>query len=246
MCVSSLLDVHSDMDHNRSVFTLYGSKVLDDLKSLCVASFDLIDISKHTGVHPRFGVVDVVPFVPYELEQQPSELDLTDAVATRNEFAQFAAKEFGTNTYLYGPERSLPDTRRAIRAGALPSFSADRYFETRGAMCVGARSPLVAYNLIIDASLNDAAKLAKNLRGDKVRTLVFEVGGRTQLSANLVAPWSVGPIQFYEMVEEESKIIGAELVGLVPSYCITESSRPLELYGLSITSTIEARAKSHS
>ncbi len=240
-CESSLLDVHSDIDHNRSVFTLFGANVSNDLTLLCRESYSLIDISKHTGVHPRFGVVDVVPFVPYELGQGGHPLGLDSAITARNEFARFAAEEFGVNVYLYGPERSLPDTRRAIREGIAPSLQAGPSAPKRGSICVGARNPLVAYNLIVESDLADARKIAVGLRSENVRTLVFEVKSGVQLSANLVAPWLVGPIDFYEMVVAQTAIVSAELVGLVPAYCIKTSGRALQKYGLSQSSTIESR-----
>lgn len=239
-CKSSLLDVHSDIDHNRSVFTLFGADINNDLSSLCREAYALINLSKHAGVHPRFGVVDVVPFVPYKLGQDGHPFDLNSAITARNEFARFAAEEFGVNVYLYGPERNLPDTRRAIQGGVAPSFQAGTD-ESRGSICVGARNPLVAYNLIVKSDLAEARKIAIGLRSENVRTLVFDVKSGVQLSANLVAPWIVGPIDFYEMVAAQAAIVSAELVGLVPAYCIKASDEPLERYGLSPSTTIESR-----
>ena len=242
-CGSSLLDVHSDIDHNRSVFTLYGTTILEDLKSLCAESLRCIDIESHTGVHPRFGAVDVVPFVPYELGQDALPLALSEAIRYRDEFARFAAEEFGVNAYVYGPERSLPETRRSIRDGVPPSFGAKRYDIRRGSMCIGARNPLVAYNLIVEASLQEAKRIARDLRNERVRTLVFEVKEGVQISANLVEPWIVGPIPFYEKVEAMTIIKSAELVGLIPGYCLLATERPLETFGLAPASTIEARVE---
>lgn len=245
-CEKSLLDTHSDPDHNRSVFTLFGDNLEKDLKGLCESAFSSIDLAQHTGVHPRFGVVDVVPFVPYQLGQSAYPLDLDDALVARDQFSSFAAEAYSVNVYTYGPDRSLPETRRAIKEGGLPNYKANEANPHRGSICVGARNPLVAYNLIVDTDLVEAKTIAASLRSEEVRTLVFEVRDGIQISANLVAPWMVGPIEFYEMVAAKTTIANSELVGLVPSYCIKQNRRTLETYGLSSSSTIEAQYSSRA
>ena len=100
-----LLDLHSDPDHNRSVFTLAGE---DPARILAKSATAMFDIREHHGVHPRVGIVDVVPFVA--LDGSTFE----DAIAARDRFAHFAANELGIPCFLYGPERTLPFIRKQI------------------------------------------------------------------------------------------------------------------------------------
>src|SRR5438067_136640 len=116
----SLLDVHSDRHHNRSVLTLVGE---DAARDVTRAAVGYLDLRRHAGVHPRIGVVDVVPFVPLRGST------MSDALRARDAFASWAERELSLPCYLYGPERSLPDVRR----GQL-----DRLHPTAGACAVGA------------------------------------------------------------------------------------------------------------
>ena len=103
-CADELLDMHIDPDHNRSVFTLLG---IDAPRRLARQAVELLQLETHQGVHPRLGVVDVVPFVPLD----GSTMD--DAIAERDAFAQWVSSELSVPCFLYGSERSLPDVRRA-------------------------------------------------------------------------------------------------------------------------------------
>ena len=114
----TLLDLHRDPDHHRSVFTLAGpaDDVADGARSLAGATVARLDLREHAGAHPRLGVLDVVPFVPYEPGGLPPE-DLTAAVVLRDEFARWLGTELGVPSFLYGPlpggrARTLPDVRR--------------------------------------------------------------------------------------------------------------------------------------
>src|SRR5437762_2268446 len=101
---SALLDTHVDPDHNRAVLTLSGT---DAIRAVARAAVGALDLRGHVGVHPRIGVVDVVPFVPL------SGSSLSDAVVARDAFATWIFAELGVPAFLYGPERSLPEVRRS-------------------------------------------------------------------------------------------------------------------------------------
>lgn len=236
---SHLLDVHTDRDHNRSVFTLVGEDAPRDLATACV---ERLSLPAHQGVHPRLGVVDVVPFVPL----QDSTFD--DAIAARDRFAEWIATELGVPAFLYGPERTLPDIRR----GAWTSLSPDRGPVTphvsAGAVCVGARLPLVAYNVWLrDCDLATARTIASRVRSAQIRTLGLQVGDMTQVSMNLVDPMSATPADAFDAVARHAHGTGAvmshaELVGLVPQSVLRliPEGRWEEL-DLSADRTIESR-----
>ena len=214
---SDLLDLHSDADHNRSVFTLAGT---DAARVLAREALKMFDISQHDGVHPRVGIVDVVPFVALE----PSTFD--DAIAARNEFAKFASEELGVPCFLYGPERTLPYIRKHAFVDLLPDYGPANPHPTAGAMCVGARPILVAYNIRLkDSTLQTAKDVCKQLRSDSVRTLGLQVGPSAQVSMNLIAPEITGPMAVYDAVAALAPIDRAELVGLVPARVLAEIPR---------------------
>jgi glutamate formiminotransferase len=229
-----LLDVHTDRDHNRSVITVVGEAAA---RSVSTAAVLALDITTHVGVHPRFGVVDVVPFVPL------GATTMDDAVAARDRFARWFADELGVPCFLYGPERSLPDVRRYAFTDLAPDFGPSDPHPTAGATAVGARPVLVAYNLwLADADLDAARAIAASLRGPDVRALGLPVGPRVQVSMNLLAPDRVGPAEAYDAVAARATIDRAELVGLVPRAVLdrTPVGRWAEL-DLAVDRTIEAR-----
>lgn len=229
-----LLDVHTDADHHRSVFTMVGTRAPRILARAAVAS---LDIGSHAGVHPRVGVVDVVPFVALE----PSTF--ADALAARDDFARFAADELGVPCFLYGPERTLPDVRRRAFRDLPPDIGPPTPHPTAGAMCVGAREALVAYNVwLADAPLEVARTIAREIRSAEVRALGLQVGRFTQVSMNLVDPLRVGPEAVYDFVADRAAVERAELVGLVPSRVLAAIPRARwELLDLSAERTIESR-----
>ena len=146
----ALLDVHSDPWHHRSVLTLGGDDVEAAARAVAAAAVDLLDLSDHEGAHPRLGVVDVVPFVPLPRlgggRRRGADDDLGEALAARDRFARYAADELGVPCFFYGPERSLPEVRRRAFVTEAPDAGPAVPHPSAGAMCVGARPPLVAYN----------------------------------------------------------------------------------------------------
>ena len=229
-----LLDVHHDADHHRSVFTMVGTEAP---RRLARRAIELVDLSRHAGVHPRVGAVDVVPFVPLA----PSTFD--DALTARDEFARFAAEELGVPCFLYGPERSLPDIRRRAFTGLEPDVGPDVPHPSAGAMCVGARSILIAYNVwLASDDVNVAKAIAREVRSPSVRALGLSVGSWTQVSMNLIAPEVTGPEDVYDAIIARAPVLRAELVGLAPSRTLASINRNRwKELDLSPERTIESR-----
>ncbi len=233
---TAFLDRHSCTHHNRSVFTLLGEEAP---RRLARAAVEELDLRTHDGVHPRLGVVDVVPFVPLD------EATAADALAARDRFARWAADELDLPCFLYGPERTLPEVRRGAFTALEPDLGPLTPHATAGAVAVGARPVLVAYNLwLADDDLAAAKHIAAGLRGPAVRALGLSVGDRVQVSMNLIDPARVGPAQVWDLVAGETRIERAELVGLVPTAVLTAT--PQERWtqlALSPAVTIEARRR---
>jgi glutamate formiminotransferase / 5-formyltetrahydrofolate cyclo-ligase len=252
----ALLDRHRDPDHNRSVLTLAGAPdlVADAARALAVATVTRLDLRQHTGAHPRLGVLDVVPFVPYE-PGCPAPADLTVAVAERDRFAAWLASELGVPSFLYGPlpggrTRTLPELRRLAfgpaPGGLAPDYGPARPDPRTGATAVGARRVLVAYNVWV-SSVEVARRVAPLVRGPWVRALGLAVGSRAQVSCNLVEPDRCGPEPLYDAVavlaaEAGGRVEGGELVGLIPEAVLAAvpTGRRREL-GLAEESTVESR-----
>jgi glutamate formiminotransferase len=247
-----LLDLHRDPDHHRSVFTLAGESenVAQAARVLARASVTRLDLGPHQGAHPRRGVVDVVPFVPYTPGRMPSH-DLGAVVALRDAFGQWMSATLGVPTFLYGPlpgggTRTLPQVRRDAFSTLPPDFGPRQPHPTAGATAVGARSVLVAYNVGV-SSLEVARLVAPLVRGPAVRALGLAVGEGAQVSCNLVDPARLGPARAYDAVrrlveEAGGAVTGAELVGLLPEAVLRAipPSRWIEL-DLSTDKTVEAR-----
>src|SRR5262249_17897772 len=203
-----LLDVHSDAHHNRSVLTLVGEAAPRAVARAAVAASAR---RAPGGAPPRLGVVDVVPFVPL------AGSTAADAMAARDAFVAWIAADLGVPAFVYGPERTLPDVRRRAFAGLAPDAGPPRPHPTAGAVAVGARPPLVAWNLwLAGPGLAPGRSVAAAVRSPEVRALGLAVGGRVQVSLNLVAPDIVGPAEAWDRVAALVELAGAELVGLVP------------------------------
>ena len=211
--LNDLLDVHSDADHNRSVFTLIGTEAPRELASRAVR---LLDINRHSGVHPRLGVVDVVPFVALEGSADDA------AAAARDEFAEWIVDTHRVPVFLYGPERPLPDVRRRAWKSLAPDRGPNAPHPTAGAVCVGVRQVLVAYNVVLDSHDPDLGRrIANAVRMPGLRTLAFTVSGTVQISMNIVEADRISVSDAYDRVAEVASsfgaaAVGAELVGLLP------------------------------
>lgn len=215
-----LLDVHVDRWHNRSVFTLIGTEAPRQLTRRAVESLDL---GRHDGAHPRLGVVDVVPFVPLDTAT------MDEAVSARNDFAAWLAAELRVPSFLYGPNgyaptRSLPEIRRRAWRELPPDVGPHRPHPTAGAVCVGARGPLVAYNIWLREGDDwaRASEITSAIRSSHVRALTLRLGDRVQISMNLIDPTVVGPAEVYDRISDlcttrHLSIARAELVGLIPA-----------------------------
>jgi len=222
-----LLDVHCDPDHNRSVLTLAGPEgaLEDAVHAVARATLEHVDLRHHEGVHPRFGSLDVVPFVPLDQGGSPGRPgdDLTPALEARDRFAAWAGGELALPCFCYGPGRSLPEVRREAFAALAPDAGPPRPHPSAGACAVGARAALVAYNVwLTTPDVAVARAVAGAIRGPAVRALGLEVGGLAQVSCNLVDPFAFGPAQAYDAVRRRAEEAGAgvaraELVGLVPA-----------------------------
>jgi glutamate formiminotransferase len=229
--------VHQDVHHNRAVLTLAGSDVETAARHVARTAVEHLDLRAHQGVHPRIGVVDVVPFVPLD----GSTMD--DALAARDRFAMWAADALALPCFLYGRERTLPDVRRQAFRGLAPDRGPGQPHPTAGACAVGARPLMLAYNLWLDDGTAEVARaLAIAVRGEHVRALGLQVGDHVQVSMNLLAPFEVGPRDVYDIVGSSARIARAELVGLAPRALVeaTPSRRWPEL-DLDEDRTIEAR-----
>lgn len=229
-----LLDVHTDADHNRSVLTVVGEGAARAVAAATVLS---LDIRSHTGVHPRFGVLDVVPFAPL------GSTSLDDAVEARDQFARWVAETLEVPCFCYGPERSLPDVRRDAFLTLAPDTGPSEPHPSAGAVAVGARPILVAYNLwLTEPDLEGARAMARSLRGPAVRALGLATGDHVQVSMNLTDPIAVGPAEVYDRVADEMGVERAELVGLIPR-ALLERTDPRRWDELDVGEdrTIEAR-----
>lgn len=222
VCGGDLLDLHVDADHHRSVFTLVGEEAIRHLTRRAVQTLDL---GRHTdGVHPRLGVVDVVPFVPL------AGSNFADALSARQAFAEWVTAELAVPCFLYGPahgsltsERTLPDIRRKAWRSLQPDLGPMAPHRSAGAMCVGVRPILIAYNIwMSDSSDGDAVgRIARNMRSETVRALALRVGSGFQVSMNLIDPDRTGPQDVFRAIQEMSSDTTArfercELVGLIP------------------------------
>ena len=261
-----LLDVHSDSDHHRSVFTLAGIDGDDALIESLVAGIararDLVDLRRHEGVHPRVGAADVVPVVPLRSE------DMGRARAAALALGARVGEELGLPVFLYGEvgggrrpaffRRGGPEALQAsVDAGKLaPDFGPSRLDPPTGAVLVGARAPLVAFN--VDLATDDvevARAIAAVVRESGggfagVQALGLAVAGRAQVSMNLLDTTQTALHTVVERVTEEARrrgveVLRGELVGLMPaSVAIAAAAGSLALPDLDESRILELRLSS--
>jgi glutamate formiminotransferase len=260
-CADCLLDVHVDADHNRSVFTLVATTPGDVERCMWQLAEQVVqdaDDSWHDGVHPRVGVLDVVPFVALSATVD----DRARAVHVAHEFARRFAATRDVPVFLYGdadPEgRSLPFVRRDAFVRRQPDLGPGEPHPRLGATAVGARPVLVALNCELDRDdLELARRIAQDVRElggglPGVRALGIELASRqqAQVSMNLTALWATGVEQACTEVRRLARAAGAdvagvELVGLLPRAELDRCSDEFRRWaGLTDDQTIEGRLDS--
>jgi glutamate formiminotransferase / 5-formyltetrahydrofolate cyclo-ligase len=218
-----VLDVDPDPDHHRVVVSIAGQKVglLDGVMAAVSAAIEHIDVRAHEGVHPRVGAADVVPIVPL------GQSTLAGAREVAREAGERIWSELKVPVYWYGEHRSLAD----IRAGrANPDLGGPDLHPTAGAVSVGARLTLVAFNVLLPGmDVVEATALARSLRESKggmrgVQALVFQLsGGRVQLSMNLFRVDETPPAAVVvELIRRGIDVGEQQLVGLCPAVAAGE------------------------
>src|SRR5436305_9933404 len=235
-----LLDVSSNPDHNGTVLTFVGppEEVAEAAFAATAEAVRLIDMNEHTGEHPRIGAMDVVPFVPL------AGASMEDAISLANRTGKRIAEELGVPVYLYSAaatssaRKRLPDVRQGQYEGLKesiasperkPDYGEARMHPTAGATAVGARPPLIAFNVNLGTTnLTIAKNIAKGLRESSgglvnVQALGVDLAaqGMVQVSMNLL-DYTRTPIhRAYELVRVEAErhgvpVVGSEIVGLLP------------------------------
>jgi glutamate formiminotransferase/formiminotetrahydrofolate cyclodeaminase len=244
-----LLDRESDADHNRSVITFVAPPdcVVDAAIAAAKKAAELIDLTRHTGEHPRMGATDVIPFIPI------AGVSMDDCVKLARECGDRLWREAGIPVYLYEKAATRPERENlaAVRKGQFegirdeiatiearrPDFGDDRVHPTAGITAVGARPPLIAYNINLGTSnIEVANKIARAVRHQTgglryVKALGFELKDRgiVQVSMNMVNFDGTPLFRVFELVKREAErygvaVVGSEIVGLVPQAALNASS----------------------
>ncbi len=261
-----LLDHSADPSHHRSVYTIAGATggVRTAVLNLIGIAIDRIDLGVHAGQHPRIGAVDVVPFVPL------AGATMADCVALAEEVGQLVAGRFGVPVYLYEEAARVPGRRRleVIRRGGFeglagrmrepfwrPDFGPAVPHPTAGAMVVGARQPLIAYNVNLASDRVDVARdIARHIRESggglpyvKALGLFLAHRGLAQVSMNLTN-FERTPIHvvFERVVAEAAargvEVLESELIGLIPEAALAATTpAQLRLSGFSPAQVLERR-----
>ena len=253
-----LLDYSSDPSHNRSVFTFVGNR--DGVKRATLALFEAalpaIDLRSHRGEHPRLGAIDVVPFVPIE------GITMEECVGLAKDVGAAIAERFGVPVYLYEEasadplRKNLEDIRRGEFEGLvakmqmpewIPDFGPRAPHASAGASVIGARMPLIAYNINLNTNRLDVAKKiaaairqsSGGLRYVKAAGFMLEDRNIAQVSMNLTNYQKTPIFRVFEIVKREAErygvsILESEIVGLVPSAALTSAAEfylQLERFG---------------
>jgi glutamate formiminotransferase len=261
-----LLDYSHDRDHNRMVVTVAGepealkAAVLDAMGK----AIELIDLNKHKGQHPRIGAVDVVPFIPVR------GCTMDEAIALSKAAGKEAASRFGLPVFLYEKAASAPhhENLAAVRKGEfegldakmqteewIPDFGPRRKHPTAGAVAIGARTPLIAYNVNLgtaDKSVADhiARKVrcsGGGLRFCKAMGVELKERGIVQVSMNLTNYSRTSLYQAFELVRMEARrygvaVVGSEIIGLAPMEALVDTAAYyLGLKNFSVQRVLEAR-----
>jgi glutamate formiminotransferase / 5-formyltetrahydrofolate cyclo-ligase len=243
-----VLDVQSDADHNRSVLSLAGDEV--QLTAALLALFEVatarIDLRQHKGEHPRLGAVDVVPFIPIE------GATMADCVGLARAVGRQVAERFGVPVFLYEEASSAPHRRNLedIRRGEFeglaekmkgaqwqPDFGPAEPHPSAGGSVIGARMPLIAYNVNLGTSDVEVAKrIAKAIRHSsggfrfvKAMGIMLEARQVAQVSINMTDFKKTPLFRVFETVRAEAarygvSVIGSEIVGLVPAEALIDAA----------------------
>jgi glutamate formiminotransferase len=260
---AELLDVHADADHNRSVFTLVGDDgaIVDALVASVAVASARIDLRAHEGAHPRIGAADVVPVVPIE----PGDMERARTAAWR--VAERIGSELSLPVFLYGElarERGpaffrrggTDELARRLESGEVePDFGPSHLDERAGGVIVGARRPLIAFNVdLADADLAVARAIASvvrerdgGFRGVRALGLDLPRAGRVQVSMN-VEDWEASALhEIVGRIETEAaargaRVGGAELVGLMPAGAAAAAAgAQLRIAGFDASRVLELR-----
>jgi len=226
-----VLDRHIDPDHNRSVITFVATaeRVVEAAFAGVKCASELIDMRRHEGVHPRLGATDVLPLVPIR------GVTIDDCVALAHETGRMIARDLSIPVYYYEraalhPERvNLEDIRRGARSQMVPDEGPDRFHDSAGAIVVGARPFLIAFNVVLRSDdLATARRIARTIRARNgglpfLKALGFQLQTRSlvQVSMNLVNYEVTGMGDAYDAIRREADALGVdiastEIVGLVP------------------------------
>jgi glutamate formiminotransferase len=264
---ADLLDVHADADHNRSVFTLVGSEIelADALLAGVACATERIDLRRHEGAHPRIGAADVVPLVPLTPGDMPRAREAAQATAAR------IADELGLAVFLYGElgsgrgpaffRRGGPaQLQRRIDAGEVkPDFGPGRLDAAAGGVLVGARPPLIAFNVNLASNDVEVARaIARVVReadggfpGVRALGLDLPAAGLVQVSMN-VEDWEAAALHEIvariegEAAERGVAVARAELVGLMPAGAAAAAAgSALRIEGFDASRVLELRLLEH-
>jgi glutamate formiminotransferase len=245
----SLLDRESDPDHNRSVITFMGepNAVKKAAFMATLKATELIDMNKHKGEHPRIGATDVIPFIPI------SDVNMEECVNLSKELGKEIADKLNIPIYLYAeaatkPDRiKLPDVRKGEYEGLKeeiktnsdkkPDFGPSKLHPTAGATAVGARYPLIAFNVNLDTNnLSIAENIAKKIKESSggfkaVQAKGFDIRERgiVQVSMNLLNYEVTSMVTVFNAIKEEAEkqgveIVGSEIIGLVPMNALIDAA----------------------
>lgn len=261
-----LLDYTWDYDHNRSVVTVIGEPepLRDAMVEAIGKAVELIDMTKHQGQHPRMGCVDVVPFIPIR------NVTVEDADRVAKEVAQLAAEKYGQPFFLYeksatAPHRvNLADVRRGQFEGMAekmkdpmwkPDYGPETIHPTGGVTAIGARMPLIAYNINLDTpNVEIASAIARQIRNMnggfrycKALGVRLEDRNLAQVSMNLTDFTQTAVYRVFETVKMEARrygvnVLGSEIVGLVPQQALLDcAAYYLQLEGFDQKQVLENR-----
>jgi glutamate formiminotransferase len=259
---ATVLDVHSDRDHHRSVYTLVGSEqeLQDALVAGVRAAKERIDLRRHEGVHPRVGAADVVPIVPI----RPGDMGRAKRAARL--LAKRLTAELGLTTFLYGEvgegrgpaffRRGGTDElqRRLEAREVVPAYGPPWLDPSAGAVLVGARRPLIAFNVNVRGSGEAAREIAAVVResgggfpGVRALGLDLPAAGHAQVSMN-VEDWEAARLhEIVLRIEAEAatrgaEVLGSELVGLMPAGAAAQAAgATLRLEGFDVSRVLELR-----